>query len=280
VKRFGLFFVLIIVGTFSFAQAQENVDSLIFRAFLNYAKKEKIDEKKTGERIVSIATFFLETPYVGSTLEGEGPESLRVNLRGLDCTTFVETVLALHNVLKVENPDFATYKRILTSIRYRNGVMDGYPSRLHYTTDWLFDNQRKGYISFVRMGCGSEVFHPEVGYMTTHPDSYLALKNNPEFIGEMAGHEKRINEIELNYLPKSRLSSKASCIHTGDIVAITTDFKGLDFSHLGFAIRLKGEVYFLHASSTGKKVLISTQCLKDYLSDIKKHTGIVVVRPL
>ena len=277
-KRFGILFFL--VCTFSFVQAQETADSILFSAFLNYAGKEKIVEMKTGERIVSIAKFFLETPYAGATLEGEGPECLKVNFRGLDCTTFVETVLALHNVLKETNPDFDTYKRILTSIRYRNGVLDGYPSRLHYTTDWLFDNHCKGYVDFVKMGCRSKDFNPGVGFMSTHPESYLALKNNPEYIGVMASHEARINNIELKYLPKARLSSKAAFIHTGDIVAITTDYKGLDFSHLGFAVRENGEVYLLHASSSDKKVLISNQSLKDYLSDIKKHTGIVVVRPL
>jgi len=278
VKRFGFF--LLLVATCSFAQAQENADSILFCKFMDFAAKEKIVEKKTGERIVSIATYFLGTPYVGATLEGEGPERLRVNFYGLDCTTFVETVLALHNVLKENNPDFGTYKIILTSIRYRNGVLDGYPSRLHYTTDWLFDNHRKNYLNFVRMGCGSEAFHPEVGFMSSNPDSYLALKNNPEFIGIMASHEARINTIKLKYLPKDKLTSKDSFIHTGDIVAITTGYKGLDFSHLGFAVRENGVVYLLHASSTGKKVLISTLSLKDYLSDIKKHTGIVVARPL
>ena len=279
-KRFGLLFLLVFISGFSLVQGQENADSLAFQRFLDYAKREKIVRKKTGERIVSIAKFFMDTPYVGSTLEAEGPERLQVNFRELDCTTFVETVLALHHVLKEHKPDYEKYKQILTSIRYRNGIIEGYPSRLHYTTDWLFENQRKGFFVFVNMGFGSETFKPQVGFMSAHPDSYTALKEHPEYVEDMAKHEKRINTLSLNYLPKEKLTSKASFIHTGDIITITTSFKGLDFSHLGFALREKGVIYLLHASSTGHKVLISTQNLKEYLSDIKKHTGIVVVRPL
>ncbi|MDD4921776.1 MAG: DUF1460 domain-containing protein [Bacteroidales bacterium] len=278
-KYLCLSLALMFACFFSFASAQEKADSMAFLAFMDYAVKEKMAEKETGERVASIARYFLDRPYVASTLEADGPERLQVNFQELDCTTFVETVLALHNVLKEKEPGYEAYKSILTSIRYRNGVLAGYPSRLHYTTDWLLDNHRKGFVDFVRMGCASETFKPAVGFMSTHPDSYPALKNNPEFVEEIAKHESRINGLSLKYMPKEKLNPKASFIHTGDIITITTGFKGLDFSHLGFALRENGVVYLLHASSSGKKVLISNQSLKDYLSDIKRHTGIVVVRP-
>jgi len=273
------FLLLLFYSSFCIC-AQENADSIIFKTFLNYAARDKITEKETGERVISIARFFLDTPYIASTLEVEGPEVLRVNLRALDCTTFVETVLALHNVLKVSGPDYGTCKQILTLIRYRNGVIREYPSRLHYTTDWLSDNQSKGFLYPVDMGCASVPFKPGVNFMSAHPDFYPALKRNPEFVGEMADHEKRINGLSLKYLPKDQLPPEASFIHTGDIIAITSGVKGLDFSHLGFALRENGVVYLIHASSSGKKVLISNQNLKDYLSGIKNYTGIVVARPL
>jgi len=275
-----VWFLLVLLLLFSFVQAQEKADRAIFEKFLKYAEKEKITEKENGERISSIARFFLDTPYVSSTLEGKGPESLKINLRELDCTTFVENVLALFNVLKEANQDFETYKRILLTIRYRDGVINGYPSRLHYTTDWLVDNQHKGFIELVKMGRASRYFTPSVNFMSTHPNSYAALKANPDFLVEIAKQEARIHGFNIKYLPKEKLSEKASFIHTGDIVTITSGVAGLDFAHLGFAIRRNGVVYLLHASSSGKKVMISSQNLKDYLSDIKNHTGIVVARPL
>jgi hypothetical protein len=270
-----LFLSLTVLPAFS----QESSDSAVFGAFLDYAQKEKITKKPTGERVAAIAGFFLGVPYVASTLEADGPERLQVNLRGLDCTTFVENVLALHNLLKEKNPDFAAYKRILTTIRYRNGVLNAYPSRLHYASDWLKDNHAKGFLNFVKMGKSASTFQPCVNYMSTHPDVYAALKAHPEFIGEIAKQEACINQMSFSYCPKEALSPKASFIHTGDMIAITTNLSGLDFSHLGFAVRQNGQVYLLHASSSGKKVMISENPLSEYLAGIKKHTGIVVLRP-
>jgi len=278
--RFSLLFFFIFSAALSFVHAQESQDSLLFQKFLDYADKKKITEKETGERIISIARYFLDIPYVASTLEKEDPESLQVNLRELDCMTFVETVLALHNVLKEPQPNFSIFKRILTSIRYRDGIIDGYPSRLHYASDWLFNNVQMGFIQFAEMGRASEAFRPEVGFMSTHPDLYAALMSHPEYLTEMARHEARINAMFMKYMPKEKLTSKAGYIHSGDIIVFKTDIKGLDFTHLGFALRENGVIYLLHASSTGKKVLISSQSLKNYLSDIKKNTGIVVARPL
>jgi len=277
-KKLCLFILLLLLNIS--LQAQEAADSAIFAAFQKYAFKEKIAKKETGERVAAIAMFFLETPYVGWTLEADGPERLQVNLRALDCTTFVENVLALHNVLKVSNPDFNTYTATLTKIRYRNGIIDGYPSRLHYTTDWLMNNESKGLLRFVKMGKVSEHFPLNLNFMSTHPNVYSAFKNNPEYIAEMANHEKRLNGLSLKYLPKAKLTDQACFIHTGDIIAIGSAVSGLDFAHLGIALRRDGVVYLIHASSSGKKVIISSQSLKDYLSGIKNHTGIVVVRPL
>ena len=278
-KRLNIFLLLIFLCSCAFTHAQKNADSLAFCDFRDYAIKEKITEKKTGERIMAIANFFLEKPYVASTLETDGPERLQINLQELDCTTFVETVLALHNVLKEINPDFDAYKRILTSIRYRNGIINGYPSRLHYTTDWLLDNQRKGYINLVLLNCSSDTLNLNLNFMSTHPQYYPALKNTPAYIEEMFKIENLLNQQIINYIPKEKLTDKSSNIHTGDIIAITTSMKGLDFSHLGFAFRNHDTVYLLHASSISKKIKISTQSLKEYLLAINKDTGIVIARP-
>jgi len=276
----NVFLWLIFVCSCASASAQEKADSLVFRDFLDYAIKERITEKETGDRITSIAHFFLEKPYVASTLEIDGPEHLQVNLRELDCTTFVETVLALHNVLKETNPDFDTYKHILTAIRYRNGIIIGYPSRLHYTTDWLLDNQRKGFIRLVQPSCSFDTLTLNLNFMSTHPSYYRALKNNPANIEEMSRIEVSLSQQTIHYIPKENLTAKSTDIHNGDIIAITTSIKGLDFSHLGFAFCNNDTIKLLHASSSSKKVIISTQSLKEYLSEIDKHTGIVIARPL
>lgn len=281
-KRVYLIVVLVLLAVSSFGQQQMAADSLVFQDFMAFAAKRKVVEMKTGDRIATIASYFLDAPYVGGMLDTdpEKGEFLRVNFRQLDCMTFVETVLALHNTLKDEHPDFSTYQAMLTSIRYRDGVIAGYTSRLHYTTDWLFENRKRKHLRFVRMGCAAKPFAPDVYFMSTHPASYPLLKDSPEDVKKMADHEARIRTLRLAYLPKDKLTASDSFLQTGDIVAFTTSYSGLDFSHLGFVIREKNKVYLLHASTTGKKVQKSSLSLKDYLSDIKKHTGIVVARPL
>jgi hypothetical protein len=273
----SILLVLILFGT---VFAQNSADSIVFQKFLRFAAKEKLEKKPAGERVAAVGRFFLDIPYVAYTLEAPGPEQLQVNLRGLDCTTLVENALALSRLLVSGNKDFDTYKALLKSIRYRDGKLEGYPSRLHYASDWLTNNTQKGFISFVKLGCNADTLYPKVGFMSTHPTAYSALKADSLLLPLIASQEARINRLSFTFLPKSKVTEKAPGILNGDIIAISTSFPGLDFSHLGIAIRQKGKVYLLHASSTGKKVLISEIPLSAYLAGIKKHTGIVVVRPL
>ncbi|HET9571492.1 MAG TPA: N-acetylmuramoyl-L-alanine amidase-like domain-containing protein [Bacteroidales bacterium] len=272
--------VLVFTMFFGLIFAQNSTDSILFQKFLNFAQREKLAEKPAGERVAAIGKYFMNTPYVASTLEAPGPERLQVNLHGLDCTTLVENALALSKMLSGSPCDFDAFKRWLTSIRYRDGKLDGYPSRLHYASDWLTNNVQKGLISYVRMGLSKDTLYPKVYYMSTHPSAYLALRSDTTFIAVIAEQEKAIDRLTFAYMPKEKVTQKAPYIKSGDIVAISTSFPGLDFSHLGIAIRQKGKVYLLHASTTGKKVLISEMPLSDYLAGIKKHGGIVIARPL
>lgn len=275
-KRLVTFLLVVMLGGSVFAQ--NSADSILFQKFLCYAAKEKLEKKPAGERVAAVGRFFLETPYVAYTLEAPGPEQLQVNLHGLDCTTLVENALALSRMMVSGKQDLDTYKTLLTSIRYRDDKLDGYPSRLHYASDWLTNNVKKGFLTNVNVG--KDTLFPKVNFMTTHPAAYAALKTDSLLIPTISAQEAEINRLAFVYLPKNKVTEKASCIHNGDVIAISTSFPGLDFSHLGIAVRQKGKIYLLHASSTGKKVLISEIPLAAYLAGIKKHTGIVVVRPL
>ncbi len=275
-KRLVTILLVVMLGGSLFAQ--NSADSILFQKFLRFAAKEKLEKKSAGERVAAVGRFFLETPYVAYTLEAPGPEALQVNLHGLDCTTLVENALALSRLLVSDKQDFDTYKALLISIRYRNGILDGYPSRLHYASDWLTNNVQKGFLQNVNLG--KDTLYPKVSFMSTHPAAYAALKADSTLIPVIAAQEAEINRLAFVYLPKNKVTQKAPCIQNGDIIAISTSFSELDFSHLGLAVRLKGKIYLLHASSTGKKVLISEKPLSVYLAGIKKHTGIVVVRPL
>jgi len=70
-------------------------------------------------------------------------EKLIVNVSAFDCTTFVETVLALARCAVVGKCSNHEFRKHLKSIRYGNGKISGYSSRLHYFTDWLRDNEKR-----------------------------------------------------------------------------------------------------------------------------------------
>ena len=67
-------------------------------------------------------------------------------------------------------------------------------------------------------------------------------------------------------------------IKNGDILAITTDIKGLDVVHVGFSFWMGEKLHLLHASSVAKKVIEDSLSLYEYSKNKKAHTGVRVVR--
>ena len=165
-------------------------------------------------------------------------------------------------------------------IRYRNGKQAGYVSRLHYFSDWIKDNEQKG-IVHERTGelgfAASQVLN--LDFMSTHSDNYHRLKNNHSMISQMIEIEKKKKNVPVSYIPKTSLnvSSEELDIKNGDIIAITTNIKGLDVVHTGFACWVDGKLHLLHASSVMKKVILDSQTLFEYSKNKKAHTGVRVI---
>jgi len=245
-------------------------DIEIFERFLKYSSQG-------DQSMIHTARFFMDTPYVGKTLEDDSEEQLRINLRELDCVTFVENVVALYLMLQGDKHTFSDFCRILQQIRYRDGIIDGYLSRLHYFSDWLDNNRQKEIVSLPAIqGCSS--FSPETSFMSTHCDAYPALKTNPEWCRQIVDIEKNINQLNFCYIPKEQLINCEKYLQPGDIIGITTHVKGLDVSHTGLVLVQNGKAYLLHASSEMKKVVVSDETLHDYLANRKNHSGILVSR--
>jgi hypothetical protein len=232
------------------------------------------------ELMVKSALFLLNTPYVAYTLEVNGEEELVVNLRELDCMTFVENCLALSRAAQYPYPDYDYFVRQLKYIRYRGGIIHGYTSRLHYTTDWIADNVGKGTIEDITYALGGKRFLPHVGFMSSHPDLYPGLKESSQDVEVMISIENTINQrTTYYYIPQNEIREKQSLIKSGDIICFTTNLPGLDISHLGIAYWNKGQLSFIHASTKYKKVIINPESLADYCGMIKTNTGIMVLRP-
>lgn len=255
----------------------DSADLLIYEQLMQHAHTLNLENKAISEIVIEVARFFIGTPYVGHTLEKDSVEKLVINLRELDCTTFMESVMALASGIKNKKAGFADYAGMLIKFRYRDGIIDQYPSRLHYTTDWLINNREKGLIELVEGGFGFSDFFPNINFMSTHPKSYRQLAN-PAFVEIMKQHESRISKERMKYIPKQNLNNTGKIIKDGDIIAILTNVAGLDFSHVGIAAWKNDKLHFIHASSTKKKVVFSEETLYDYLKGSKNSPGIVVAR--
>jgi hypothetical protein len=235
-------------------------------------------ETDFGQTIVSVGKTFLGTPYVAKTLEIGDKESLVVNLHGLDCTTFVENVLAFSLMLKNEQTAFEDFTKALEKIRYKNGVLDGYASRLHYFSEWIRNNESKGLLKDVTAEIGGKEIRKDINFMSTHRDLYPFLSDTDNFQKIKASEDYLNNEI-ICVLAQEDIAKNEHLIHSGDIIALTTSIKGLDVTHTGIATREEdGRIHLLHASTVGE-VVVSEVPLTDYLKKVKSNTGIMVARP-
>ncbi len=236
-------------------------------------------EAETSTLMQKSGEFFQGTPYVAHTLES-GEEQLVINVREMDCTTYAEYCLALAGTIQSAHPSFGQFATELQKIRYRDGVIEGYPSRLHYFCDWIHNNEQKGLIKDMSKEIANTPLSKPISFMSNHPDSYRKLKDNPPLVEVIARQEKEISKREMYYVPESRLAEVESKLQEGDIVGITTGVKGIAISHVGILVKRSGRMHLLHASSAAEKVVVSETTLETYLVKSKSATGIMVARPL
>jgi hypothetical protein len=246
----------------------------------NLALAMKLHEKPINEVVYAIAKSFIGTDYAANTIDVPGKEKLIVNLQTLDCVTFYENSIVLARCIKKNKLTFDDYKKELQFVRYRGGVINGYASRLHYTSDYFFDNENKSVLKDVTKELGGVPYKKKINFMTTHTKSYLQLKSSPENVIEIRKIEDGMNARTMYHIPKANVKKIATKIKDGDIIGITTTTDGLDCTHTGIAIWKKGKLYLLHAPIPGSKVQITELPLWEYLAKIKKDAGIIVVRPV
>lgn len=254
-----------------------NHNRYVFSAMVRLFHKKKVPAHPS-KLPVEVGRYFLGAPYQAKPLEGKGPERLVINLRAFDCLTFVETVLALTSWIQSRRRSFSAFRDLLRRIRYRDGRIEGYASRLHYFLDWLRDNERKGFLKDVTREIGGQPFKKAFCFMTTHRDLYPALMT-PMTFQSMKAIERSLSRKVAYFLPKEKWKAWEHRICDGDLIAFTTAVEGLDAEHVGFAVRVKGRIHFLHASSREGKVVLSHETLRLHLTRRKTATGLIVARP-
>jgi len=271
-----IFLLVILLCGFATIYAHEQ-DSIKVENWL----KEAISLPQDSCRTLHFAKQMLGVPYVAGTLDGNEEEQLVVHVDQLDCTTFVETVLALCIADKRDARSFDGFKKALTDVRYRDGVLDGYASRLHYFSDWIRNNEQMGFVK----ECTSETScaQPQelwLNFMTTHVDSYQPMKKNPALVEVMAAQEKHWQGTIVSYIPKEKLNlpPEELKIKDGDILAMVTNIKGLDIVHVGFAFWKDNHLHLLHASSVAKKVIEDPKTQYESSKNTKAHIGVRAIR--
>lgn len=230
-----------------------------------------------------LARYFLDVPYVPFTLEVNDEEQLVVNTRQLDCTTLVETVVALKLCIQQGKRGWGDYLHALRSLRYRGGKLEGYPSRLHYFSDWIRDKQQMGLVDDIQGPNPpfTAVQKLSVNWMSTHAQSYKALKAHPELMAQIRQTEQALTGLTARYIPKRLLSNSTllrQCVRDGDVIVILTSKRGLDTSHLGFASWHKNGLHLLNASQLRGRVVDEPMTLYQYMQKHPTFIGIRVVR--
>lgn len=228
-----------------------------------------------SEDVLRNALTFLGRPYVAHTLEEGNEERLVMNLDEVDCTTYVEYVLAL----TLAEGDTLRAQDYLRRIRYRGGVIEGYTSRLHYITEWITNGVREDFFEDVTALHSHDSLKVELSFMSSHPGAYRHLKDSPTCVAQMKSIEQRLSGQSVRYLPKDKIPREGlPWIKNGDVLCITTSVPGLDVAHLGFAYYKAGKLHLLHASSSHKKVLVSEDSFADMFPRNKTWTGVRVLR--
>ncbi len=280
-KKLFLLFIVVLsyVTTYAHEVDYKPSDSIRVIKLLNDAKKQP----ESTNYIIYFARKLKGIPYVAHTLEINKKEKLVINLRQLDCTTYVENVVALSMCMNEKKYTFKSFCDNLKKIRYRDDSQPHYTQRLHYFTDWIENNTKKGICKEIQSPAPpfTNTQRINVFYMSENPSKYKMLKENPKFIPTIRKTEQNINQKTYKYIPKTEVKNTNTVrrtIQDGDIIATTTSLKGLDIQHIGFAIWHKDGLHMLNASSLHHKVVEEPMTLYNYLQKQKTMTGIRIIR--
>lgn len=225
---------------------------------LNRIMETASKKEDPGEQVDLISRNFLGTGYQASTLTGshKKKEILVINLKGMDCFTYLDYVEAMRL-----SGDFSEFKKNLVHVRYRDSRID-YANRNHFFSDW---SEYNNVVDVTRQVAGTE-------YKTT-----VKMLNRKD---EKEKYLPRIDVIErsIGYIPSGKLNNiDTGKIKTGDYLGIYTTRPGLDVSHTGIATRKSGKLYIRHASSSEKNAKVVEELLAEYLMD---KPGLVILRPV
>ena len=202
-------------------------------------------------RVESISGRFLGYPYIAHSLIGSAdtPEVFTDSLKGFDCVTYVESVLALAYAGKASG-----FPSFLKKLRYEDGKID-WRRRNHYMTQWLQSNVRKGLIHRVA------------------PRNHTNRKDRVlDMVPGLPPRRQRFSCI-----PKRAFSAVQGEIRTGDLIFFASTRPHLDVFHCGLVVK-KGDKLLLRHASRSQGVVLE-QDLDSFLKN-NRMAGLLLARPL
>jgi len=217
-------------------------------------------EPDLGSRIELVSRRFLNAPYQLSPLgEGAGqppdPDP-RFTVAAFDCTTFVETVLALSLA-----PDAASARRLLDRIRYRDGIAE-FGRRNHFPmAQWIPNNIRAGFLVDITRQLGGG--RTAVASKRLGPDVWKKsrAKNLPPLTPEMIP----VGTFEIPVIPIAVVPDLVDQIPNGSVLSIVrADFRSIPFrvTHQGLVVRKNGRTYLRHAGRAGYNRVVDEPLLR------------------
>lgn len=247
---------LMVVMLTSAALAEVDASDSTLEALYSKAHQARIETLSMDKKLDFFARIFLarKSPYVSDPL-GEGDNG-RFNqgplyrFDGFDCTTFVETVMAL--ALSQNSHQF---KDKINQIRYKQGEIS-YETRNHFpSTDWIPNNTASGFVKDIT----GQIAGTSTKWSQTwiEKDRWIAMKGvdyqqiSKNFTKEL-GRLPYISKHDLLARPDLLLRIPSGAIF--HVVRPNWDLKKaigtqLDVSHEGFAIWEGGQLYLVHASN-------------------------------
>src|SRR5207244_4255901 len=243
------------------------------------------------QRIEVLSALFLGVPYTDLPLgDGDqGPEPGPLfRTDGVDCQTYVETVLALANARSLDHAKAALAnarsldhaKAILDDIRYADGK-PSFQSRNHFTeAQWLPANARKGYLADAVPSLDKRA-----------PTETLVLDKSQwtqvPGLKRLTAAQVPDGKYRVRYLPLDRVEQRAQEIAPGTIVMVVREHdpnRVVRITHMGFVLKTDAGLVVRHASTGTERAVIDEpwDAFVQRQREYKKWQviGVALARPL
>lgn len=210
-----------------------------------------------------------------------GPEHLDIRLHDFQCVSLVETSLALARCVTLGTTDAACFVREVEGFRYRDGTQGGFASKLHYFSEWVSDNARRGRLRDLSADIGGRPTPTTYDWMTRHPGHYAPMAEADVFAAIKAVEDGLRATPPPVVVGRGAVKAAQGRLETGDVLALTGTRPGLIVSHAALVfVDPQGVRHLLHASSTQHKVVVSDGDIASYVLRRPERTGFIAARPL